>query len=176
MFGINKSKPYDGFKPSEKTIITPVLEKFEAIKAEQGFVPLLAFYPDNMGIGSDYCVLVEVIGTRIDVRYLYVGWKLQHVYGYDLTGERISLSLPKSFADDAMASYRRTALTREAQLEKRKIFFKGFIPFRYQRLLLPLSDDGKKVTHVLVYIVPMMWWIRSRNDLKIKKTAKLGDK
>lgn len=160
---------YDAFRPSEKSIILPALERFEAFQAKHDLVPLWAFYPDDLGKGSDYALLVEMVGVRIDVRYQYVGWKLQHVYGQDATGLRATTALPKSYADDAMASYRRAVLTRQPQLEYRKISAKGWMPFRYRRLMLPLSEDGSKITHVLVYILPTMWWIRSRYDLALKR-------
>ncbi|MEO0393304.1 MAG: hypothetical protein AAF213_08655 [Pseudomonadota bacterium] len=44
------------------------------------------------------------------------------------------------------------------------------MPFRYYRLMLPLSDDGAAVTHVLVYVVPGFWWAQTASDIRQKAT------
>lgn len=167
-------KEEEVFPARYDTVIAPALARFMSDREVHDIVPLSHFYPDHVGPAAELAMLVKIEGTRTDVRYVHIGARLISLLGNDHTGKLMSAVMPKAVAADAMSSYRRAALMKEPVLEKRHLLFKGFIPITYQRAMFPLSENGRKVTHVLVYFVPEHWWAKHRYQLREPAVSDAG--
>ena len=159
------------FKPTYDSIIAPALTLFEAEAEQQRFVPLEMFYPDTNNAVDDYRVLVEAEDGLLDFRYVHVGDWAKRMVGAEAEGRVITDVIPTDEAQDALFSYSHVVMQNEPVVEERRLLFRGFIPFRYHRAMLPLSADGQAVTHVMVYVAPGPWWAQKPHDLKQRSGA-----
>ena len=154
------------FKPTYDSIIAPAVAMFEAETAQQRYVPLAQFYPGAGGPVDDYTVLVEAEDGLLDFRYIHVGNWARRMVGEAAEGRLVTDVIPAAEAQDALFSYSHVVIKNEPVIEERRLMFRGFVPFRYHRAMLPLSADGGAVTHVLVYVAPGLWWAQKPLDLK----------
>ncbi|MEM6903525.1 MAG: hypothetical protein AAF556_09850 [Pseudomonadota bacterium] len=164
------------FRPSRKGVIQPALDRFNAARDSDGVVPLSTFPRASLGPAGAYALLAKVEGVRTDIRYEWIGDQLSRLYGHDASGARITTQLPKRFADDALSSYRRAAITKDPIIERRTLKLKGFIPYGYWRAMFPLSESGPKISHILVYVLPDLWWLNSRRDLRLDPMPSQSDR
>jgi hypothetical protein len=155
-------------KPTYDTVIQPALERFNSAQSQQRCVALSSFYPADLGAAADYALLVQADPALVDFRYLYVGNWLVRMFDADPTGQLVADTLPDQQAQDALCSYSEAVTGGEPLIEQRRLVFSRFVPFGYFRLMLPMSDNGRDINHVLVYVVPNLWWARNRSDLRAR--------
>ena len=155
-------------RPTYDRIITPALERFAAEQSQQRCVPFSSFYPEGLGEFSDYAIVAKAEPELIDFRYLFIGEWVERMFDANPTGQLVADVLPDEQAQDALFSYSQTISSAKPVLEQRRLIFNRFVPFSYNRLMLPLSDNGEYPTHVLVYIAPSLWWAKTRMDLRLR--------
>lgn len=98
-------------------------------------------------------ILLDVLGGGADFFYRIHGTDLAERIGFDLTGRRLSSASERPMTAQAFAEYRRAVEAREPQ------FYAGSSYLDrphiiYDKLVLPLADDGETVDRLLVAIYP----------------------
>ncbi|TDH59768.1 hybrid sensor histidine kinase/response regulator [Dankookia rubra] len=101
---------------------------------------------------QEHCALVALDGPAEDLRFRFVsvGRALTDRLGHGLDGTPIggtgeAAEVPGSL----QAAYRRAARTRAPVFEAADFDFGEGPPLRFERLTLPLSQDGETVTHLI---------------------------
>jgi PAS domain S-box-containing protein len=102
---------------------------------------------------TDNSFIVEVIGGRhtVGFRFVQIGQILEQRLGRSLVGELVD-----DVGDElgsAGASYRRCLETASPSYEYAHYSLADETPLLFERLLLPLSDDGIRVTHLLGIVI-----------------------
>jgi CheY-like chemotaxis protein len=100
-----------------------------------------------------FTAAVEPAGNRVNFRFLQVGAALEARLGRKLGGTLTSdLGWP-SQDDEVLGSlegaYRRCARTRAPSYEYASYDFGDGAPIMFERLILPVSNDGERVTHLV---------------------------
>jgi len=101
---------------------------------------------------AEHCALVAVdlAGAEPGFRFVSVGRALTDRLGRGLDGTSIG---PEGDAQDVpgslQAAYRRSARTRAPVYESANFDFGDGPPLRFERVTLPLSEDGEVVSHLL---------------------------
>jgi hypothetical protein len=100
-----------------------------------------------------FTVVVERVGEDVRFRYLQVGAALQARLGHSLQGVLTSDVMPPE-QDEAMlglleGAYRRCVRTIAPSYEYMSFDFGDDAPVLFERLILPVSDDGEQVTHLV---------------------------
>jgi hypothetical protein len=100
-----------------------------------------------------FMVAADIVADRISFRYLRFGRALQARLGYDPTvgaapGEQLDMAREQMIGL-LEGAYRRCARTLAPSYEYAKYDFGDDLPITFERLLLPVSDDGLQVTHLV---------------------------
>ena len=102
---------------------------------------------------SSFTVAVDVVGDTVAFRYLRVGSSLIARLGRSLEGTLATDERPNAEHDEVLGSldsaYRRSARTFAPSYEYAHYDFGDGTPVTFERLLLPVSDDGSHVTHLV---------------------------
>lgn len=112
--------------------------------------PRAAIWPDELRALLPNIALVEVIGTPPRFRFRLFGSNLVDAYGEDITGrfaDEVDLDgIGCRIHDDA------TSVVRERRASVAQIAYKtgDGRHLQYERVLLPLSDDGETVNMILI--------------------------
>ena len=100
-----------------------------------------------------FTVVVEPGGESIGFRYLRVGRALLARLGRPLENSSVTAELQPNPDDEVLGSlagaYRRCARTLSPSYEYAKYDFGDGAPVLFERLVLPVSDDGVQVTHLV---------------------------
>jgi hypothetical protein len=94
-------------------------------------------------------LICEVQDAPRDFIFRLFGTALVEAVGRDLTGERFSTLFPKSVAPDIVREYKAVAENFVPVISRKDAHWANKSHIRYERLLLPLSDDGKNVNRIL---------------------------
>ena len=98
-------------------------------------------------------ILVDVLaGAPPRFRIRLHGTNLSQRVGYELTGKMLDELPVTEFRDLAQQSFTRVAETGEATHGKRDRIIDGRFA-RYETVIMPLSDDGKKVDRLIVGLI-----------------------
>ena len=96
--------------------------------------------------------IVETAGrTPLEFRYRLWGSDVSYERGRDFTDTTVGEAEPAIYRDAVAADYF-TAVSTGAPAYQEVEAQLDFLTYRYGRLLLPLSDDGRTVSHLLVCI------------------------
>jgi CheY-like chemotaxis protein len=105
------------------------------------------------GSRHSFTVAVEPEGDQLAFRYLRVGSALEARLGRELTGTRTASARGGAHDDELLGSlegsYRRCARMLGPSYEYGNYDFGDGEPVTFERIILPLSDDGQRVTHLL---------------------------
>ncbi|KJB96613.1 hypothetical protein N826_32665 [Skermanella aerolata KACC 11604] len=121
-------------------------DRWKALRNAGGGLPDRDLFPSDDTTMKDNSFMVEPDGTG-GYRYVRFGDALAERLGRSLLGEQAG-----DDGDDlgsAGASYRRCQETGLPSYEYARYSLADEVPLLFERLLLPLSDDGKRVTHLL---------------------------
>ncbi len=97
-------------------------------------------------------LFVEVSGQPPRFRYREVGVELTRIYGKDVT-DRYLDQMPVLFRTFAEPAYREVIQTRDATYGAFR-FVENWWIATYERLMLPLTNDGGEIVEVAVAIYP----------------------
>lgn len=104
-------------------------------------------------------VLADVLDAPLRVRFRVVGTELEHRLGYALTGRTIDAGSGAFFKPYEACAQQVRPVREYARYD----FDDGGPVGEFERLLLPLSEDGGRVTMVLGEVI--YWDLRTRRDL-----------
>ena len=113
------------------------------------------FDPTHLPAHLPGIILVEAEGLDSNgtgiFRYRVVGSDEVANRGFDPTGKLVQEGYFSSSQEDAIASYEAVRKNRSFLYEPIEFVSKDGIPVDEFSILLPLSEDGKNVSHILVY-------------------------
>jgi hypothetical protein len=101
-------------------------------------------------------VLIDVVPDARRFIYRLVGTREVAMRGRDPTGKSVAEGFYGASAEASMASYQDVVDRRAPRLERREFTTPDGRYGREQVILLPLSDDGTRVTMIVVYTHHML--------------------
>lgn len=109
------------------------------------------FTPAEMTPWLAWLVLLDVLADPPDFRYRRTGALIVSTTGHDMSGKRLSeMPVPAEVLAMFMAEHRAAVDTRSPRHDvHRMVNPKRGEPIAFERLLLPLSEDGENVTALL---------------------------
>jgi signal transduction histidine kinase len=123
-------------------------DRWSALRNAGGGLPDCDLFPSDDTTMNDNSFMVEAgAGQADEYRYVRFGNALAERLGRSLIGQPVGAD-----GDDlgsAGASYRRCQETAVPSYEYARFSLADEMPLLFERLLLPLSDDGVRVTHLL---------------------------
>jgi CheY-like chemotaxis protein len=124
-------------------------DRWCALRNAGGGLPDCDLFPSDDTAMNDNSFMVEADsgGKAGDYRYVRFGNALAERLGRSLVGELVSEDGDE--LGSAGASYRRCQETAVPSYEYARYALADEMPLLFERLLLPLSDDGVRVTHLL---------------------------
>jgi len=105
-------------------------------------------WEDLKGLAS-YVLMVDVLRGPLRFKIRYFGTQLVHWAGRDYTGCPIRESTGSPEWRHAFSDYRTVVETIQPRFDERKAEWSGKSHLHYERILAPLSSDGKTVDVVL---------------------------
>ena len=104
-------------------------------------------------LGSINIIKVHPAGARTRYQYTLWGTQVTELYGRDFTGRFLDEIVIPTKLSEVEAAFNYTALTKRPHFWQIPVPIenRGFISNR--RLLLPLSDDGGTVTHMIAQMI-----------------------
>lgn len=100
-----------------------------------------------------FTAAIEPSGNKVDFRFLHVGAALETRLGRKLGGTLTSELDSPAQDDEVLGSlqgaYRRCARTQSPTYEYASYDFGDGEPVMFERLILPVSDDGAHLTHLV---------------------------
>jgi hypothetical protein len=97
---------------------------------------------------NGFVVRAGIQGATVDLRYHSAGEIITQRIGRPLVGESVNAG-DVEVVGSLESAYRRCARDRMPIYQFIRIDFGDGVPMRFERLLLPLSDDGRSITHLL---------------------------
>lgn len=101
-------------------------------------------------------VLIDVVADARRFVYRLVGTREVALRGRDPTGKSVAEGFYGASAETSMASYQDVVDRRALRLERREFTTPEGRYGREQVILLPLSDDGTRVTKIIAYTHHML--------------------
>jgi len=135
------------YRPQERRLVLRLMAYWDDLRGERGYPPAREIEPATVGDDWAHCVVIEVGQPLAASTFVHIGQALDPQLPEG--GERKLESLP---ADSLL--YHATAYL-ERVLEKRvpmSLGGKATVAGNsvlYRSILLPLSNDGRKIDHVL---------------------------
>jgi hypothetical protein len=124
-------------------------DRWRALRSAGGSLPDRDLFPIDDTTMSDNSFMVEacVNGHAGEYRYVRLGNALAQRLGRSLVGELVSEDGDE--LGSTGASYRRCLESASPSYEYARYSLADETPLLFERLLLPLSEDGVRVTHLL---------------------------
>jgi len=148
---------------------------------DDGVARLNRFNPRDLGRILRNIALTDVRGGAARATYRLVGANLTRLYGRDLTGLRVDECYSGAILAEVVGAYATVIAERGPLFSTREFQLFGRC-FGYRRLLLPLSADGRTVTHVVLGLYPSNGlneaadWRPYEQDLAVERfRAAFGD-
>lgn len=109
------------------------------------------FNPAELTPWLSWLVLLDVEAGAVDFRYRRIGGLVLSTTGLDMSGKRLSeMPVPPDVLGRFMAEHQAAVDTRAPRYDVHRLVNpKRGEPVAFERLLLPLSEDGVKVTALL---------------------------
>ncbi|QJE71837.1 hypothetical protein HHL28_00765 [Aerophototrophica crusticola] len=102
---------------------------------------------------ADHCALVDLRWGIPQARYTHVGNTLVKLYGAPLAGRHLSAVYSGNVLAEVRGAYARL-MEADGPLFTERTFRVFDAKLGYHRLLLPLSGEGRRVSHALLGLVP----------------------
>lgn len=121
-------------------------------KRRDGRLPAEAdFNPSELTAWLEWLMLLDVMTDPIDFRYRRAGQMIVATTGIDMIGRKLSeMDVPPEVLRRFMAEHAAVVDTAKPRYDLHRLINpKRGEPVAYERLLLPLSEDGKQVTALL---------------------------
>jgi hypothetical protein len=121
------------------------------------------FTAEDLHLWFGNLMVIDVVEGGQDFRYRVYGTDIATAYGHDMTN-RLASEFPAPVAEFVLSNYR------EIVTDMRPMFCEHTPPlevsvYSWQRLILPLSEDGASVSQILVAIYPS----QARHDMPVSR-------
>lgn len=139
----------------DRSVLSEPLARLLALwegRRRDGAIPAEAdFNPAELTAWLPWIVLLDVLNDPPDFRYRRTGHMIIATTGIDMSGRKLSeMDVPPEVLRRFMAEHAAVVETGKPRYDlHRMVNPKRGEPLAYERLLLPLSDDGTKVTSLL---------------------------
>ena len=94
--------------------------------------------------------LIDVLDGGTDYRFRLFGTFWEKLYGFDITDQKLSELESAGHLTTLRGDYDTVVSTRKPLFHAGKLVWPGGKSVRYERLLVPLSDDDEGVSQILV--------------------------
>ncbi len=110
------------------------------------------FAAEDLHLWFGNLMVIDVVDGGRDFLYRVYGTDIATAYGHDMTN-RLCSEFPAPIAEFVLSNYR------EIVAERRPMFCEHTPPidisvYTWQRLILPLSEDGTSISQILVALYP----------------------
>lgn len=127
--------------------IKALLDLWEAKRAGRAFPARTDFSMDDLLPWLGHLVLLDVLDGGDDFRFVVYGTALVEIFGFDLTGQRVSESAPQ-IGPRSLEEYQRVYAARAPDhVARRSPANKEYVTIT--KIALPLSADGVAIDKVL---------------------------
>ncbi len=123
--------------------------------------------PERLAACRDNLMLLEVIDGGRDYRYLVYGRGIARHFGRDMTGRRTS-ELPPRAARLFIEIYQRILRERVPYFSRSEAAASVSVAY-WDRLMLPLSDDGERIDRIVATNYPRAWRVPPERYLELRE-------
>lgn len=120
----------------------------ESLAGRQAMPPCRRFRLDAVPSLLGRLYLIDVLQGDYRFRLFGVFW--ESLYGFDLTDQRLSALEAEGHLTALRADYDGIVAARRPVFHAGRLVWPDQKAIRYERLLVPLSDDGRDVSQILV--------------------------
>ncbi|MBL8836919.1 MAG: PAS domain-containing protein [Alphaproteobacteria bacterium] len=127
--------------------IKSLLDLWEAKRAGRALPARADFAMDDLLPWLGHLMLLDVLEGGDDFRFVLYGTALVEIFGFDLTGKRVSEAIPQ-IGPSPLEEYRRVCATRAPDyVARRSPADREYVSIT--KIALPLSSDGRTIDKIL---------------------------
>ncbi|WP_119417964.1 PAS domain-containing protein [Desertibaculum subflavum] len=142
------------FRPHDNRLID--LYRLWQAKRPEGRLPAQGdFSLDDLRPLMGRIAILDVIDGGADFRFRLYGSSIASAYRGEMTGKSISAYRPHFYAKIA-PGYREVVATRQSRYDEIQVDDEMML-YRWERLVLPLSNDGNEVDMLLVASITLQY-------------------